>query len=123
MKLNKAKQELLDKCIKTKYNEKLPNFNGIYIIQTNLKHESGYKIMYIIGHTSFKKEGEIKYYLIDKMCDVVEIDNLLNQCNIKELKFDITTSGIIHMWCNYNLLKVIFRCSNCTFELLEEEIK
>lgn len=43
--MNKDKKELLGKCIDLPFEKQAPILGGIYIVPTNKKHESGYKIM------------------------------------------------------------------------------
>lgn len=74
------------------------------------KHDSGYKIMYIIGHSRKNKE----YYLLDTMCDVVNFGGLDKY--IKNLNVDILDNGIMHFWSNYQGMIVPHRCSSCFIE-------
>lgn len=113
--MNKFQKELLEKCIITKHDEELPLFDGIYILPTNRKHDSGYKIMYIVGH--YAKED--KYYLLDTYCDVVNFGYLVRE--LKELNIDILDNGIIHCWSNYQLIKSGYRVSSCTFDFVDRK--
>lgn len=119
--MNKEKQELLDKCKKTSISGDVPILGGIYIIPTKFKHDSGYKIMYIVGHTPFRRKEETEYYLLDTCCDVVDFDNFLNSMLINDLHLDMTTGGIIHIWSNRQNMKSIFRVSSCSFEMVNKE--
>ena len=56
--MNKSAKELLDKCIKLEMDKKLPLFKGIYIIQQRKLHDSGYRMMYVIGHTEYDRESK-----------------------------------------------------------------
>lgn len=120
--MNKEKQELLDKCIKLKTMlEEPPILGGIYIIPTRYKHDSGYKIMYIVGHAPYKGNEEEKYYLLDTCCDVVDFDNFMSKnTTIRDLHLDIKPSGIIHIWSNRQNMKSGFRLSSCTFEMIDK---
>lgn len=118
--MNKGKQELLDKCIKLDHFEEPPILGGIYIIPTRYKHDSGYKIMYIVGHTPYKQREEEKYYLLDTGCDVVDFDNFLRKVFIYDLHLDINTSGIIHIWSNSHNMKCVFRLSSCVLEMVDK---
>ena len=115
--MNKFQKELLEKCITTKHDEELPLFDEIYILPTNRKHDSGYKIMYIVGH--YVKED--KYYLLDTYCDVVNFGDLVKE--LKELNIDILDNGIIRCWSNYQLIKSVFRVSNCTFDFIDKKYR
>ena len=113
--MNKFQKEFLKECIDTKHSDNLPLFDGIYILPTNRKHDSGYKIMYIVGH-SVKED---KYYLLDTYCDVVNFGYLLKQ--LDELNIDIEQNGIIHCWSNSQLIKSGFRVSSCTFDFVDRK--
>ena len=65
--MNKFQKELLEKCKKVKIFDEVPDLDDIYILPTNRKHDSGYKILYIIGQDREKNE----YFLLDTYCDVV----------------------------------------------------
>lgn len=119
--MNKEKQALLNKCVKLPFNEKMPIFGGIYIIPTQYKHDSGYKIMYIVGHTPWEFKKTPTYYLIDTCCDVVDFGQILNLSpTIEDLHIDITTGGVIHVWSNSQNMKAIFKCSSCSFEMVSK---
>lgn len=110
--MNKYQNELLEKCKHTKLNDKLPLFDDIYILPTTKKHDSGYKIMYIVGLS----REEAQYYLLDTYCDVVNLGDLVKQ--IQEINIDIYENGIIHLWSNREKFKSNFRVSSCTFDLV-----
>lgn len=113
--MNKFQKELLDKCIHTKITDELPLFDDIYILPTIRKHDSGYKIMYIVGLD--RKENQ--YYLLDTYCDVVNFGDLTK--HIQEINIDILDNGIIHCWSNREKIKSIFRISSCTFDMVEKK--
>lgn len=115
--MNKGKQELLDKCIKLQFDEPVPKLGGIYIIPTQYIHDSGYKIMYIIGHEPYQQGKKEKLYLLDTGCDVVDFEHFMKNKLINDLHIDINKSGIIHIWSNSQNMKNIFKLSNCTFEM------
>lgn len=111
--MNKFQKELLEKCKIVKISEDVPNLDDVYILPTNKKHDSGYKIMYIVG-LSRKLD---QYYLLDTYCDVVSFGDLLK--SLKELNIDILENGIIHCWSNYQQLQSNFRVSSCTFDFID----
>ena len=112
--MNKFQKEILDKCEKVKFDDELPLLDMLYILPTQRKHDSGYKIMYIVG-INCKKE---KYYLLDTYCDVVDLGYFYN--NVKDLHIDIKENGIIRLWSNRQLFKSEFRVSCCTFDMVEK---
>lgn len=113
--MNKFQKELLEKCIIVGISDETPLFDDIYILPTTKKHDSGYKIMYIVGH----EVKEDKYYLLDTYCDVVNFGDLLK--SLRELNIDILDNGIIHCWSNYQLIQSNFRISNCTFDFVDRK--
>jgi len=114
--MTKYQKELLEKCnVRTEIDQKVPLFDDIYILPTKEKHESGYKIMYIVGKV--RKNDE--YYLLDTCCDVVNLGFFTKA--IKEVNIDIEHAGIIHLWNNYQLFKCGYRVSSCTFEFVDRE--
>lgn len=113
--MNKFQKELLEKCKNVEFKEEIPLLDDIYILPTQRKHNSGYKIMYIVGLSRDKDE----YYLLDTYCDVVNFGYLKHY--IKELNIDILDNGIIHCWNNYQKMENSFRCSSCTFDFIDRE--
>jgi len=104
--MNKSAKELLDKCINLKMDKNLPLFKGIFIIQQKKLHDSGYRMMYVIGHTEYDREKQSReYYLIGTYSDVVDFqpfwDKYIKGSNeMCDLHLDIDKNGIIHIWTN-----------------------
>ncbi len=113
--MNKFQKEMLEKCKEVKISEELPLLDDIYILPTNRKHDSGYKIMYIVG---LCREKGI-YYLLDNYCDVVDLGDFGTL--IQDLHIDILDNGIIHYWSNSQQFKSIHRMSSCTFEIINRK--
>lgn len=120
------KEELLEKTIEVEYGEKLPLFKGIYIIQQRKLHDSGYRMMYVIGHTDYDEElKDYKYYLVGTYSDVIDFtpifDKWINRnYDMCDLHLDINKNGLIHIWTNSErYLKCEFPyVSNCSFEVV-----
>ena len=110
-----TKEELLKKAIKVDRLEGIENLVGIFIIQQRKLHDSGFRMMYIIGH---KKDFE-KYYLIATYSDVVIFENLYNKNKaIQDIHLDINKNGIIHIWSNRNTFKCEWiDVSTCSLEV------
>ena len=110
--MNKYQKELLNKCGKeVGVTENIPLLDEIYIIPQTKKHESGYKMMYVIGYIR-KTE---KYYLLDTISDVIDLGEY---GNTGDISIDIKHNGIIHLWSRRKKFKSDFRVSSCTFELI-----
>ena len=72
-----TKEELLAKAIKLGMNDQSPLLKGIYIIQERFLHDSGYRIMNVIGHTEYDPElKDYKYYLLSECSDVINFNPL-----------------------------------------------
>lgn len=126
MSLNKSQNELLDKCIEVGYDDKIPLFKGMFIIPQRKLHDSGYKMMYVIGHTDYdSRKKDFTYYLIGTYSDVLDFtpifDNYINNnYEMCDIHMDINRDNIIHIWTNS---KKYFRCqyphvSSCSFEIV-----
>lgn len=113
--MNKFQKLLLEKCKTIKVDDDVRLLDEIYILPTTRKHDSGYKIMYIVG----KSQKENEYYLLDTYCDVVNFGWF--KTKIEELNIDILDNGIIHLWSNKQLFKSTFRVSSCVFETVDRE--
>lgn len=124
---NKQAQELLDKAVKLDHGDKIPLFEGIYIIQERKLHNSGYRLMNVIGHTEYDKESkDYKYYLISCCSDVIDFKSILSNFlsgnyNMCDLHLDINRNGLIHIWTNSNkrlCCKYGLNLSSCSFEII-----
>ncbi len=124
--MNKHSQYLLDKAIKLKHSDEIPLFKGIYIIQQRKLHDSGYRLMYVIGHTEYDKHlKDFKYYIVSCCSDVVDFTPMFeyymrNNYNMCDLHLDINKSGIIHIWTNGSkyLKTDTHNLSSCIFEVV-----
>lgn len=120
------KEELLNKTIKLNYDSKVPLFKGIYIIQQRKLHDSGYRMMYVIGHTDYDKNiKDYRYYLVGTFSDVIDFqpifDKLLKKdYDMCDLHLDINKNGLIHIWTNSNkkLRCPYLNVSSCSFEIV-----
>lgn len=113
--MNKFQRELLEKCKQVEVIDEVPLMDDIYVLPTNRKHDSGYKIMYIVGFNREKDE----YFLLDIYCDVVNFGYL--ERKVKDINIDILDNGIIHYWSNYQRFKSLHRVSSCTFDMVDRE--
>lgn len=95
------KKELYEKAIKLDDCNFFSNeiykkeFSSIYVITTNRKHDSGYKILDVIG----QEKGTDDLYFISDSCDVIHFyDNLRTQTKdiIYPLRIDSLSNGVTH---------------------------
>ena len=124
---NKKSQELLNKALELKYGDEIPLFKGIYIIQERKLHDSGYRLMNVIGHTDYDKElKDYKYYLISSCSDVIDFEPifdklLVNKYDMCDLHLDINKNGLIHIWTNSDKklsCKYGLHLSSCSLEIV-----
>ena len=123
--MNKGSKELLEKAIKLNWEDEIPLFKGIYIIQQRRLHDSGFRLLYVIGHTEYDiKLKDFKYYLLSSCSDVIDFlpifNKLLNKnYDMCDLHLDINKNGLIHIWTNSNkfLNCECLHTSNCMFEI------
>ena len=121
--MNKTSKELLDKAIKLDRNHRTPLFKGIHIIQQRKLHDSGYRMMYVIGFNETEK-----YYLISCISDVIDFQPSFNELlkgnyDMCDLHLDISKDGIISIWTNSDKR---LKCtspflSSCTFEIVGDK--
>ena len=124
---NKKAQELLNKAVKLKYGDEIPLFKGIYIIQERKLHDSGYRLMNVIGHTEYDEElKDYKYYLISCCSDVIDFEPIFDKLlarnyDMCDLHLDINKNGLIHIWTRSNKklnCKYGLHLSSCSFEII-----
>jgi len=124
---NKQTQELLNKAVELKYGDEIPLFKGIYIIQERKLHDSGYRLMNVIGHTDYDKElKDYKYYLISCCSDVIDFEPVFSKLlsgnyDMCDLHLDINKNGLIHIWTNSDKklsCKYGLNYSSCTLEII-----
>lgn len=125
--MNKKAQELLNKAIKLDYRDEIPLFKGIYIIQERKLHDSGFRLMNVIGHTDYDEElKDFKYYLISCCSDVIDFEPIFDKLLVKkydmcDLHLDIDKNGLIHIWTKSNKklsCKYGLNLSNCGLEII-----
>lgn len=109
-----TQKELLEKAEIVKWDEidNVPLLTGIFIIQQRKLHDSGYRMMYVIGHTE-----DFKYYLLATYSDVIVFTSFWSKIKLEDLHLDINRHGIIHVWSK-NKLKLTTALSNCDFDIL-----
>lgn len=107
------KKELFENVIDVKLMnlEKVPELDGVYIVPQRKLHDSGYKMMNVVGHTE-----NFDYYLLGTCSDVVDFESFFTNVPIADLHMDINKNGIIHIWSKSNKFKCTHMFSNCVFE-------
>lgn len=93
--------------------DEVPILSGIYIIQQRYLHDSGYRLMYVIGHTE-----DFEYYLLDEVADVVDFETFWTHIPLDAMHIDINRNGIIHLWSGRTKFKCTHAISNCALETI-----
>ena len=108
-----TKEELLKEAKEVEWSKlgEVPLLSGVYIIQQRRLHDSGYRLMTIIGHTE-----DFEYYLLDDCADVVDFESYFSKIPIDSLHVDINRNGIIHIWSRRDKFKCVHAVSSCSFE-------
>lgn len=117
-----TKKELFEKAIDVKFNEleNVPILGGIYIVQQMKLHDSGFRMMYVFGHTSWDVEkDDMDVYLLGVCSDVVDFEGFFTHLKMEDLHLDINNHGIIHIWSSKNRFKCTHMLSNCVFEVVK----
>lgn len=100
--------------------EDIPLLDFIYVIPTRRKHDSGYRIMEIVGYS--KENDYLKK--LDIGCDVVDFNDGLTVLgeDCECISMDIEPSnGFIRIFTRYGKIKVIHRCSAFVFKVVKEK--
>lgn len=104
-------------------------YDSIFIIPRRQLHDSGFKMMYVIGAVSDSNKDESeKYHLLQTFSDVVDFGRIFGEgkMGFDDLHLDINPNGIIHIWTNsFGSKKIVkFKCyrvnaSSCILEPVE----
>lgn len=70
------KKELLAIPMREKWDTPIEGVDGVYIIPTAKKHDSGYSCIRLVAHWNNDETGEIKYVGCGYYCDVIELKGL-----------------------------------------------
>ena len=90
-------------------------------------HDSGFRLMNVIGHTDYDKElKDFKYYLISCCSDVIDFEPIFDKYiagnyDMCDLHLDINKNGLIHIWTNSNKklsCSYGLHLSNCSLEII-----
>ena len=85
--MNKQQKALIEKCIRVNMWDEVPLLDEICILPTNDVHDSGYKIMYVIGSTyedlksTTTLSNSVGYYGLYKLSikdDELKIETILS---------------------------------------------
>lgn len=111
-----TKEELFKEAVEVTFDtlEDVPLLSGIYIVQQKKLHDSGYRMMYVIGHTE-----DFDYYLLGRCSDVVDFESFFTKVFMEDLHLDINKHGVIHIWSKRNKFRCTHFLSNCVFETIK----
>lgn len=93
--------------------DECPVFTGLYIIQQRKLHDSGYRLLHIIGHTK-----EFDLYLLSSGSDVIDFNSYWSKIMLEDLSIDINKNGVIHIWSRRKSFKCTGSLSTCSFDIV-----
>ena len=113
----------LKKLEKITYLEEVPLLDELYVVVSNNKHDSGYK-MYKIYGIAYGNNREITYAkCLSEISDVIRITpTFLNSCDIyyfPVLSMDSIETNSIRIFIRNAKIKVKFNLSDFEFEIIK----
>lgn len=89
----------------------------IRIIPRRKLHESGYKMMYVIG-----LDYNYKPYMISSRTDSIDFTNYHTKQPFHGIQMDIDNEGVISLWSINNSFRTMdYECSTIMFDVLQKE--
>ena len=119
------KKKDLEKLELITYNEDIPLLDELYVVISNKKHDSGYK-MYKIYGVAYGNNREITYAkCLSEISDVIHIvPTFLNECGayyLPVLSMESIETNLIHIFVRKAKIKVNWRLSDFEFEIIKKE--
>ena len=117
------KKSELKKLEKITYDEEIPLLDELYVIVSNRKHDSGYKMYKIYGIAHGDKK-EITYAkCLSEISDVINIiPTFVNVCgsyNMPVLSIDSIETNMFHIFVRHSKIKVKATLSDFEFEIVK----
>ena len=119
-----TRKELLDLPV-ADYRDEIPLLDEFYVIPTKRKHDSGYRIMEIVG-VAYKKDKGGRYIgnefeaILDRGCDVIDFD-FWQRVKGGSISMDIhPENGCPRFFSRGRKFEVIYRHSTFNVELRED---
>jgi len=93
------------------------NLKTIRIIPRRKLHDSGYKMMYVIG-----LDYNYKPYMISSCSDSIDFTNYYTKQPFHGIQMDVDNEGVISLWSLSNSFKTMDHdCSTIIFDVLQKE--
>ena len=117
------KKKELEKLELITYNEDIPLLDELYVIVSNKKHDSGYKMYKIYGF-AYGNNREITYAkCLSEISDVIHIDPtfLIEWSNYYApvLSIDSIETNLFHIFVRNAKIKVKYNLSDFEFEIVK----
>ena len=121
------KRNELEKLEKITYDEEIPLLDELYVIVSNRKHDSGYK-MYKVYGVAYGYNRKITYAkCLSEMSDVIHIvPTSINVCAsfyMPLLSIDSIEINMFRIFVHKLKIKVKFTLSDFEFEIVKKETK
>ena len=117
------KKSELKKLENITYGEEIPLLDELYVVVSNRKHDSGYKMykMYGVAHGDKRKITYAK--CLSEISDVINIiPTFVNVCasyNMPVLSIDSIETNMFHIFVRHSKIKVRATLSDFEFEIVK----
>lgn len=117
------KKSELKKLENITYDEEIPLLDELYVVVSNRKHDSGYK-MYKIYGIAYGDKTKITYAkCLSEISDVINIiPTFVNVCasyNMPVLSIDSIETNMFHIFVRHSKIKVKATLSDFEFEIVK----
>ena len=117
----------LEKLEKIAFLEEIPLLDELYVVVSNEKHDSGYKMYKIYGVAYGNNNREITYAkCLSKISDVIHIVptflRAVDDYYLPVLSIDSIENNLIHIFVRKAKIKVNYRLSDFEFEIIKKEV-
>lgn len=118
--MKKSELKNLEKCT---YDEEIPLLDELYVVVSNTKHESGYK-MYKVYGVAHGDKREITYAkCLSEISDVINIiPTFVNECGsyyLPLLSIDSIETNMFRIFVRHSKIKVKDSFSDFNFEIVK----
>ena len=117
------KKDDLNKLEKVAFLEEIPLLDELYVVVSNRKHDSGYKMYKIYGVAHGDKRKITYAKCLSEISDVINIiPTFVNVCasyNMPVLSIDSIETNMFHIFVRHSKIKVKATLSDFEFEIVK----
>lgn len=117
------KKSELKKLENITYDEEIPLLDELYVVVSNRKHDSGYKMYKIYGVAHGDKRKITYAKCLSEISDVINIiPTFVNVCasyNMPVLSIDSIETNMFHIFVRHSKIKVKATLSDFEFEIVK----